>query len=65
MFNKISDNVYQVDDVVVTRNMGDVNLSELKNVRKIILIQNFDNKIADEIYLLDEQKRVKKIKTHV
>lgn len=65
MFNKISDNVYQVDDVVVTRNMGDVNLSELKNVRKIILIQNFGNKIADEIYLLDEQKRVKKIKTHV
>lgn len=65
MFNKISDNVYQVDDVVVTRDMGDVNLSELKNVRKIILIQNFGNEIADEIYLLDEQKRVKKIKTHV
>lgn len=65
MFNKISDNAYQINDVVVTRNMGDVNLSELKNVRKVILIQNFGNEIADEIYLLDEQKRVKKIKTHV
>lgn len=65
MFNKISENAYQIDDVLVTRNMGDVNLSELKNVRKIILIQDFGNEIADEIYLLDEQKRVKKIKTHV